>query len=91
MAATKPAKKERKARTPVDPNETKAQKFVRLGTKRVNKAVKSVKQLAQLAGSGYDSTPEQRKKITDALDGAVKLVKDRFAGQKEAAAETITL
>lgn len=88
QASNKKAKKER---AKVDPNETKAQKFVRLGTKRINRAVKVVKQLAQLAGSGYDSTPEQRKKITDALDAAVKHVKDRFAGQKEAAAESITL
>ena len=86
MAQAK-TKAPRAKRAPVDPNETKAGKFKRIGTQRVNKAVKAVKQLGNLAGNGYESTTEQRKTITDALTAAVKFVADRFAGQKEAATE----
>lgn len=76
------AKKDGSKKSSVPANETKAQKFVRLGNKRVPKALKAIRQIGQLAGSGYESSPEQRKKITDALNAEVKAVTDTFAGTR---------
>lgn len=53
----------RKPRTAVPADETKAQKFSRLASARVSKAVKQIQALGNLSGSGYESTPEQRTKI----------------------------
>jgi len=84
----KPGKKkmtdaEKKARQEFLKGETKAQKFVRLGTPRVNKAVKVILQIRTLGGAGYESNAEQQKKICDALQLAVNQVRDRFAGKKQ--------
>ena len=91
----KPGKKkmseaEKKARQEFLKGESKAQKFVRLGTPRVNKAVKVILQIRTLGGAGYESTGEQQKKICDALQLAVNQVRDRFAGKKQEST-TITL
>lgn len=48
-------------------NETKAQKFVRLANSRVNRIIRGYKILGQLGGSGYESTPDQRKRIETVL------------------------
>lgn len=48
-------------------NETPAQKFVRLATQRTQRIIDTYKQLGSLAGSAYQSTPEQVKKISEAL------------------------
>lgn len=79
------AKAGRKAGSTVDPNETKAQKFARLANKRVPKALKDIANIGKLSGTGYERTPEQAQKIVTALETAVKVVKDKFAGVKEAA------
>lgn len=84
------ATKKGEKKSSVPTNETKAQKFVRLGNKRVPKALKAIKQIAQLGGNGYESSPEQRAKIVTALESEVKAVKDIFAGQRPKA-EAFTL
>lgn len=94
-APKKPGKKkmteaEKKERQEFLKNETKAHKFVRLGTPRINKAVKTILSIRTLGGAGYESTPDQQKKIVDSLQGAVNAVRDRFAGKKQEAT-TITL
>lgn len=77
-ATNKPGRKPGK--TAVDPNETKAQKFVRLGVPRVTKAVKAIGAIGNLGGNGYESTPEQQEKIIAALRSAVDAVEKRLAG-----------
>jgi predicted component of type VI protein secretion system len=62
-ATTKPA---------TEKTETKAQKFVRLAQARVPKALKSIYNIGNLGGAGYDSTPDQREKIATALREAVE-------------------
>lgn len=86
----KPGKKkmsdaEKKARQEFLKGESKAAKFIRLGTPRVNKAVKTILQIRTLGGAGYESTSDQQKKIVDALQLAVNQVRDRFAGKKQEA------
>jgi len=62
------------------PAETKAAKFARLGMARVPRAVKAITNIGNLAGSGYESTTEQREKIITTLEAAVAAVKARFSG-----------
>lgn len=61
-----------KKKSNVPANETKAQKFVRLANFRVNKLLKSFKQLGQLGGNGYESTADQRKKIETILKDSLE-------------------
>lgn len=69
-------------RTAAPANETKAQAFSRIGTTRVNNAIKAVGLLEALANKAtYEYTSDQRKTIETALDEAVQRVKDAFAGK----------
>lgn len=62
--------------------ESKADKFKRLASKRVTNAISKVELIANLAGSGYEYTPEQVEKILSALQGSVDKVKAAFSKQK---------
>jgi hypothetical protein len=63
-------------------NETKAEKFIRLGNPRINNALRAVGLLEALANkTAYDFTDEQRRTIETSLDNAVQRVKDAFAGK----------
>jgi hypothetical protein len=69
-------------RTAAPANETKAQAFSRVGTTRINNAIKAVGLLEALANKNtYEYTSDQQKKISDALDAATQRVKDAFAGK----------
>lgn len=59
-------------------NETKADKFTRLAKARMSKALKAIKQLQALGGSGYESTEAQREKMISALQSAVKETAERL-------------
>ena len=64
-------------------DEERSIKFKELGSKRLNKAITAINSLIPLANkNGYTSTEEQHKKIDEALEAAVKRVKDAFAGTK---------
>lgn len=62
----------------VPPNETKAQKFARLANQRVNRVIQIYKQLGSLGGSAYESTPDQIKKIGEALTNAQTRAMDQL-------------
>lgn len=76
-----PAKKKRES--VVDPNETKADKFVRLAKARTTKALKAIAQLENLAGSNYEYTAEQVTKIVGALDDAINKVTVKLNGSSK--------
>lgn len=79
-------------RKPVDPNETKAQKFSRLGSLRLNNALKSIDGLRALASGSYESTKAQVDKIETSLNDHVKAAIDALKNPgKVPAKETITL
>lgn len=70
----------RKKRTPPPANETKAQRFVRVGKARLNRALTDIRLISGLSNtSTYEYNPAQIKTITDHLDKAVAEVKSRFA------------
>ena len=62
--------------------ETKSDKFKRLASKRVVNAIQKIELITNLAGSGYEYTPEQVEKILTALQGSVDKVKAAFSRQK---------
>jgi hypothetical protein len=67
---------------PAPEGETNAEKFRRVGTPRINNAIKTIGLLEALANkSVYDYTDEQRRVIENSLDSAVQRVKDAFAGK----------
>ncbi len=78
--AKKAARKVRVSAVPE--NETKQQKFVRLATKRVNKVRKALDQIGLLGSAAYESTDDQRAKITEAIRECVEFNCNRLAKVK---------
>lgn len=82
--ADKPATTPKTAKvSTVDPNETKAAKFLRLGKPRVNAALKSIDIVGNLSGSGYEYTAEQVAAIRKALEVAVEKTMAKFDTKKK--------
>lgn len=75
----------------VPTNETKAEKFTRLGNKRLNKVLNAVRQLKNLSSPAYESKPEQVKYISDKLVVAVNDTIKAFEGKTEQNTEKIEL
>ena len=58
--------------------ETKEQKSIRLANSRVNKAIKAIDMVKNLATPNYAFTGEQKKKIVNALSDAVVELDNSF-------------
>lgn len=59
--------------------ETKAEKFIRLGEYRINKAMDAIGRIENLANrSAYDYTPEQVEAMFSVLESKVAEVKAKF-------------
>ena len=72
-------------------NETKAEKFIRIGEYRMNKAVDAIGRLENLANRGsYEYTQEQVDAMFQALEGRVAEVKARFTPKKAAESKTFS-
>lgn len=80
MATEKSApKKPRKARAKAPENETKAEKFVRLGSARMEKVLSGISTIGNLASrSNYDYSEEQVDAMTKALTDAVNAAMSQF-------------
>ncbi len=76
----------RKAKN-VPMNETPAQRFVRLANQRVNRILVTFKQLGQLGGSAYASSPEQVRKIAEVLKAAHDRSVDQLQKKEVASGE----
>ena len=63
--------------------ETKAEKFIRLGECRMNKAIDAIGRIENLANrSAYDYTPEQVETMFSVLESKVAEVKAKFTATK---------
>jgi hypothetical protein len=80
MAVKKTERKVRVSKVPE--GETKQQKFVRLATARVNKVRKALDQIGLLGGASYESTEDQRNKITEAIRECMEFNVNRLAKVK---------
>uniref|UniRef100_A0A6M3LE54 Uncharacterized protein n=1 Tax=viral metagenome TaxID=1070528 RepID=A0A6M3LE54_9ZZZZ len=72
------AKQTTKQTQTVKAEETKAEKFYRLASKRLAKALKDISLIGHLASSQYEHTPEQTEYIVNALTRAVENVSDKL-------------
>ena len=65
-------------------NETKAEKFIRLGEYRINKAMDAIGRLENLANrSDYEYTPEQVEAMFSVLESRVAEIKAKFTATKK--------
>ena len=72
--------------------ETDRQKFVRLATKRVNKALKAIQLIGNLSNrSNYDFTDKDVERIFSALNTEVKTSRERFLAKGAADKSGFTL
>lgn len=63
--------------------ETKAEKFIRLGEYRMNKAIEAIGRLENLSNrSAYEYTPEQVEAMFSVLESKVAEVKAKFTAVK---------
>lgn len=76
------AKGKKTSRAKVPDNETKADRFVRVVTPRVKKAMKAISVIGYCAGASYEYTPTQVNQIIAALTAALNRVDKRFADKK---------
>ena len=68
----------------IQDNESKADKFVRLGEYRVNKVIDAIGRLENLSNrTNYEYTQEQVEAMFSVLESKVAEVKGRFAPKKE--------
>ena len=82
---------EMQGETAAKENETKAEKFIRIGEYRMNKAVDAIGRLENLANRGsYEYTQEQVDAMFQALEGRVVEVKVRFMPKKAAESKTFS-
>ena len=65
------------------PEETKAEKFIRLGEYRINKAIDAIGRIENLSNrSAYDYTEEQVEAMFSVLEAKVAEVKTKFTATK---------
>ena len=65
-------------------NETKSEKFIRLGEYRMNKAMDAIGRLENLANrSAYEYTPEQVEAMFSVLESRVAEIKAKFTAAKK--------
>lgn len=65
------------------PEETKAEKFIRLGEYRINKAIDVIGRIENLSNrSAYDYTEEQVEAMFSVLESKVAEVKTKFTATK---------
>lgn len=70
----------------------KAEKFVELANKRVNRALKDIQLIGNLANrQNYDFTDDQAKQIIRALQQEVDLVRQRFGSTDEVGRKSFML
>lgn len=85
---TETKKRGRKSGVKTTPeNETKAEKFIRLGNKRLNKSLKAIEQIKNLSSNAYESKPEQVDYIINKLTKAVEDIKNAFIATPKQEAE----
>lgn len=72
------AKTKVRAKKKIPTDESKADRFVRVVTPRVAKAVKAIRTIGFCAGSTYEYTPNQVNQILKALDTAFQTLRKQY-------------
>lgn len=66
-----------------NPNESKAERFVRLAEPRVSRACKAISLIGHLAASSYEYTEEQVDAMFGAMQETLNTAKAKFRKEKE--------
>lgn len=77
-------------KTPIPENETKAEKFVRIATQRVNSVIDKLDILANCAGPYYHYNEEQVESMFDAIRNAVDACYSHFQPKQKSEKESFT-
>lgn len=80
-------KKKERSKKSIPVNESKADRFVRVVTPRIARAIKAITVIGYCASSVYEYKPEQVAQIQLALTEALALMKDRFSSKKAVGTE----
>lgn len=73
------AKKNVRTRQSIPKDESKSDRFIRVVTPRINKAIKAIKVIGYCASSTYKYTPQQVAKIVSVLLDAINAIDDKFS------------
>ena len=73
------AKGKKKSRPIIDKDETKAERFIRVVTPRMGKAMKAIRVIGFCAGSVYEYTPKQIEQILSALTTSIETLSKQFS------------
>lgn len=79
-----------KTTTIIPDNETKAEKFIRIATPRVNSVIDKLDILANCAGSAYEYNDEQIESMFDAIRNAVDACYSQFQPKQKTEKERFT-
>lgn len=79
-----------KTTTIIPENETKAEKFLRIATPRVNSVIDKLDILANCAGSAYEYNEEQIEAMFDAIRNAVDDCYSQFQPKQKSEKERFT-
>lgn len=60
-------------------DETPAERFSRIATRRLRKVLDDMRLLTNCAGPGYEYTPEQVEKINTAIAGRFAILQEAFS------------
>lgn len=77
--------KARMGRKPVPENETRTDRFKRIGTKRVNAAIRQIQLLGNLSSPNYDCEPHDLALMRDAIIHELDMAVARFTPRKRTA------
>lgn len=81
------AKVTKRARKKIPENETDAERFIRVVTPRVAKAVKAIRTIGFCAAATYAYTPKQVEQIVAALKTAMATVEKQYSEKEATKAE----
>ena len=76
-------KKQREKKV-IPPTETKNERFIRVVSPRVSRALKSISLIGYCTSSAYEYTDVNKQKILDTLIDAVGSLKLKFEGKQKA-------
>lgn len=82
--------KARKGRKPVPENETRHDRFIRLGTKRVNNAIRQIQLLGNLCSPNYECDADDLALMRDAILHELDMALARFTPRKRTGGEAFS-
>lgn len=80
-----PSPKSRLGRKPPPPNETRHDRFIRIGTKRMKNVIRQIQLLGNLCSPNYECEPDDLALIRDTVLGELEMALARFSPKKRAA------